>query len=73
MNPERIAALLAFLTLLGSGLVGWVSLESRVSGMEKQIEDMIATRDTLATEMIEAIKEIHELKGKHETHSERRE
>ena len=73
MNPERIAALLAFLTLLGSGLVGWISLESRVAGMEKQMEDLIATRDTLANEMIEMIKEVHHLKGSHDQHSERKE
>lgn len=68
MSAEKWAVAIAFITLIGSGLVGWVSLESRVSALESQMADVIVSRDILSKEMISLIKHVGRLEGQHEGH-----
>ena len=68
MDPGRLQAYIAVIALAAGLITGWMSLNSRVSTIERVVEGLEASiaddRRVVTGEMIEMIKELHALRGR---------
>ena len=68
MDPNRLQAIIAGLGLLGALVLGWMTLETRVSRLEERMASVetaqIDDRSVMTAEVIELMKLVHQLRGR---------